>query len=201
MIVPPNQTVAWKKRLKEWKGWLKNFQVNYQQSSSSNKVAFSYIPQAAWLLNDMYWRLAEQYLRQVLNKDDEKEHKLHPYKIISASEIAVMMVEPITLKGDEKAERELNASLAWFVATQILEGWVTGSPVIVASEHIDKVAYCQEHIDTGTKYPTSFAIEHVKWLAELNVTIEKPLLLNAQCWRLFYIACMAVASNGKLVEP
>ncbi len=197
MKLPAPRRKAHQKRLGEWQTWLKNFKA---QSRDSTKIRFTYIPNAAWLLNDLYWRLAEQYLRPILKTPDEtqEEHTIHPYKIISASEIAVMMTEPINVKGNPDTEKKLTASLAWFVATQIIEGWDTGSPVKVTADHITAVAKYKEHIDTDKRYPESFAAEHIQWLTMLNVAVDKPLLINAQSWRLFYLACLAVASKGNL---
>ena len=64
------------KRLKEWENWLFNFdQANRKKNG---KPVYTYIPNAAWLLNDLYWRLAEQYLRPILKTDPEnqEEHKI-----------------------------------------------------------------------------------------------------------------------------
>lgn len=198
MRLPPPKRDAQKKRLKEWENWLRNFRSQY--TTNGSRVKFSYIPNAAWLLNDLYWRLAEQYLRPVLRTEQEKkeEHLIHPYKIISASEIAIMMAEPINVKGDPEAEKKIAAGLAWFVATQIIEGWETGSTIKVTAAQITGIAGYKEHIEDSRRYPESFAAEHIQWLTMLNVTVEKPLLLNAQCWRLFYLSCLALAGKGKL---
>lgn len=208
-LVPEKQ--AHKKRLAVWKNWLTQFKNQHPEPSS-----FKFIPHAAWLLNDMYWILAEEYIRDILIiNSDEQEHRIHQYKIISVSEISVMMVLPIEIpapKGiteteNQKSEREtkekrINAGLAWFVATQIIESWKTAG-TRVTKQHIEEVALFKENIlllSSDEKYPSSFAKEHLQWLSELNVANEKPLLLNAQCWRLFYLACLAIATKGKLIN-
>jgi hypothetical protein len=195
MVLPKPKGSAHQKRLRDWQAWLKNFQS--QQLTQGKKVKF--IQDAAWLLNDLYWRIAEQYLRPVLKtpNEEEEEHHIHPYKIISASEITIMMTEPIDAATIEEKKRG-SAMLAWFVSTQILEGWQVGSKYLITAEQINEVAGYHELIDDSTRYPESFAAEHLKWLSLLNVTIEKPLLINAQCWRLFYISCLALANKGKL---
>jgi hypothetical protein len=195
MPLPLPESPTQRKRLKEWKNWLKNF----KQDQLHKGKEIHYIPNAAWLLNDLYWRLAEQYLRPVLEtpNEEEEEHRIHPYKIISASEITIMMTEPIEAESNDE-KTKYAAMLAWFVATQIMEGWNTGNNHVVKAEHINKVAGYKEFIDDSERYPESFAAEHIKWLAVLNVTIEKPLLINAQCWRMFYLTCLAIASRGKL---
>lgn len=197
MRLPPPKKEEQKKRLKEWKNWLINFKAQYK---GKGRFRFHYIPNAAWLLNDLYWKLAEQYIRPVLTAsiNSTEDHKIHPYKIISASEITVMMAEPIEVPGNKKIEKRLNALLAWFVATQIIEGWDTGSKVKITADDISLVAGYKENIEKDSAYPESFAAEHIQWLSLLNVTIEKPLLINAQCWRMFYLTCLSVASKGKL---
>ena len=91
----PPKKIAQKKRLREWQDWLTNFEQYYRQTKK--KIPFKYIENAAWILNDLYWRIAEQYLRPVLQtkNEDEEEHRIHFYKIISASEVTIMMVLPI----------------------------------------------------------------------------------------------------------
>jgi hypothetical protein len=186
------------KRLKEWQGWLRRFRTHC--NNSGNSTRFTYVPDAANMLNDLYWNIAEEYVRPILKNGGKasEKHKIHPYKIIAVSEISVMMTSPVTVKNNEQAEKMMNASLAWFVATQIIETWDTGSAIKVDALHIDTVAFFSENIDTKIKYPIGFAAEHIQWLTMLNVTVEKPLLLLAQCWRLFFISCLAVASKGKL---
>lgn len=194
MKLPKPTKKAHSKRLEEWKEWLSIFQ------KANNKRTLSLIPNAAWLLNDLYWRIADLYLRPVLSTSPEsqEEHRIHPYKIISASEITIMMVLPFEISGKEEEQKKLNALFAWFVATQIIDSWETGNTIKVSAEHINIIASYKENIDSSDKYPESFAAEHIKWLTFLNVAIEKPLIINSQCWRLFYIACLSLASKGNL---
>jgi hypothetical protein len=186
------------KRLKEYQGWLKKFKAYWQGKRTG--ISFSYIDNAPALLNDLYWRLAEDYIRPLLkNGEGELRHPIHPYKIIAVSEIAVMMTEPISLSEKNKnLEKQVNAMLAWFIATQIIENWDTGSKVKVTASEIYTVAGFLENIKPGEKYDNSFEEEHIQWLEILNVSVEKPFLLLAQSWRLFYIACLGQASKGKL---
>ncbi|MDP1765187.1 MAG: hypothetical protein Q8L07_15000 [Sediminibacterium sp.] len=183
------------KRLREWERWLELFK-------QSEELTFNYIDNAPYLLNNLYWDLVDRYLKQVLvQKKDKAKGLIHPYKIIATSEISVMMTEPIVYESDKKEERLLCAKLAYFISTQILEGWkVEGVTTNISPEQIEKVALFQEPISATDSYPKSFAIEHIEWLYHLNVTVEKPLLINAQCWRMFYITCLAVAQQGELTN-
>lgn len=191
MKLPLPKNEPQQRRLELWEMWLVNF-----RKEQGRKI--KYIPNAAWLLNDLYWRLVEQYLRPVLENDPKiyEKHRIHQYKIISASEITVMMVEPIEV--DKIKSKQYNAALAWFIATSIIESWDTGDSTPITVESINLISRHLEHIDKVSRYPESFAAEHMKWLSQLNVAVEKPLLLNAQCWRLFYLTCLAVEKSGKL---
>jgi len=196
MNLPLPPKPSHKKRLKEWDKWLENF---YSAVLKKDEVKdFKYIPNASWLLNDLYWRLTEQYIRPILKKYGNKEHEervIHPYKIASASEITVMMVEPIQITNNPDIEKKYNALFAWFVAIQIIEGWDTGNPVKIKAIHINAIANSQEHTTRTQFYPETLSIEHIKWLINLNLAIEKPFFLNAQFWRLFYLSCLTLAQK------
>lgn len=194
MRLPQPKKPAHRKRLREWENWLELFRQKIDK-----KHKYSYIPNAAWLLNSLYWQIAEQYIRPLLSPahKNEEEHRIHQYKIISASEITVMMTEPIKM-NDPELERKYNAFLAWFVATQILENWDTGSLIKITSEHINKVSGFKEHITKKKLYPETFRHEHINWLINLNPSSDKTFFVNAQCWRLFYMCCLFISVNGKL---
>lgn len=196
--LPIPKKEAQKKRLGEWEEWLHLFAK--KNSNKSGKPPFKYIPNAAWLLNDLYWTLVESYIRPLLvdGKKGDEEHLVHPYKIISASEFAIMITEPIEILGNDEGQKEYNALFAWFVATQILLTWDTGNPVKITGVHINAIANFKEHITRRKSYPERFALEHVRWLSDLNIAVERPIMLNAQCWRLFYLSCLAIASEGRM---
>ena len=109
-----------------------------------------------------------------------------------------MMVLPIISNdNDDRNTRLFNAKLAWFIATSLIEGWDSGEQTKISSGDVKAIAHYKELIEPNKRYPESFAAEHVHWLSMLNVTIEKSLLINAQCWRLFYVACISMANKGK----
>ena len=197
MKLPLPEKETERKRLTEWGLWLTNFASS--QSEIVPKPEFKIIENAAWILNDTYWRIVYLYLKPLLKvNEDEIEHNIHFYKIISTSEIVIMMVRPFNTAGNEDLESSLNASFAYYVGINILSVWHTGNKTILTGSNIKKIAYCQENIEEERYYPETFAKEHIQWLANLNVTTEKPIMLNAQCWRLFYLACLAVATNGNM---
>lgn len=198
MKLPLPTNSSHKKRLSEWESWLRNFYNDVYKTT--NQLDFTYIPNAAWLLNDLYWRITEQYIRPILKKTTgkvDKQAAIHPYKIASASEITIMMTEPIQIPNNPEIEKKYNALFAWFVATEIIGGWYTGSPVKISASQINTIAGCKEHITRKKFYPETLAYEHINWLINLNTTIEKPLFLNAQFWRLFYLCCINLSEHSK----
>jgi|GEM_PF-3798110 len=198
MTLPLPQKSAHRKRLNEWEKWLDIF---YTTVLKKDRIkGFKYIPNAAWLLNDLYWKITEQYIRPILKAHNDKNYQdriIHPYKIVSASEITVMMVKPIQITNDVDKEKKYNALLAWFVAIQIIEGWETGNPIKINAIHINKIADYKEYITSRKYYPETLSIEHIKWLINVNLAIEKPIFLNAQFWRLFYLCCLTLAQSNK----
>ena len=183
--------MAQNKRLQEWKAWLNIFKKEAPQ-------AFTYIPNAAILLNYLYWTLVEDYLRPFFKPGENGKQHFSPYMIISTIEITVMMTEPVICSKEPQNEKRLNACLAWFIAMQIMESWDYGEPVKIKPDDLSKVALYKENMGEQQKYPVTFAAQHLVWLEHLNVSVEKPILLNAQCWRLFHLASLAVATKGKL---
>jgi hypothetical protein len=182
---------AQNKRLREWKAWLDIFK-------KQTPTKFTYIPNAALLLNYLYWTLVEDYLRPLFKPDEDGTQHFSPYMIISAIEITVMMTEPVVYLTESQKEKRLNASLALFIAMQIMECWDFGEKTKVGPKELLEVSLYKESMGQGQKYPVSFAAQHLTWLEHLNVAVEKPILLNAQCWRLFHLASLSVASKGKL---
>lgn len=181
-------------RLTEWTVWLKDF-----MDINSDVVP---IPNAAELLNDYYWRLALFYLKPLLEySEEEKEHNLHYYKIISASELTIMAVMPFKLKaaGTEESKKQANAEYAWFVATSILINWQIADNYIIDTEKLDQIVYEKEVIDvidSETKYyPLNFMDEHIEWLKDLNTAGPLPILSNSQTWRVLFLASKADHQN------
>jgi hypothetical protein len=188
----PNQ----RKRLKTWESWIKLFK---ETTILKEKYPFSFILNAAWLLNDFYWRIADQYIRPILSNTNESKHLINQYKIISASEITVMMVMPVEVKNNPEIEKLANAHFALFIATEIIKNWKIGANPPISDKTIKNLCNYHEPISENEKSPMSCDAEHLVWLSELKVTIEKPIFINAQYWRLFYIACLSMENKGKLI--
>lgn len=198
MNTTPTATKKKQERLNEWKGWIKEF---LELNEANPAPPYINIPKAAEILNDFYWRLANNYLKPLLKysvERDEVEHNLHYYKIISSSEITVMAVLPFKFKkgGDEEARKLLNAEFAWFVAISILLNWKIDGKEVISYDQLEKVIFTQEKIDVDAKgkaknYPLNFQDEHISWLKSLNVAISLPILSNSQTWRMVYLAAVS----------
>lgn len=179
-------------RLEEWRNWVEVF----QKISATNPIGeYTTIANAAELLNDYYWRLANDYLRPMLKGH---EHNLHYYKIISASELTVMAVMPFVFIDENKREerKKLNAEFAFQVALSILLNWKVGGKEVTDSAHIVRIIDHREIIDNDNgkekKYALNFMDEHIDWLKYLNTAGPLPVLSNGQTWRMVVIAAKAL---------
>jgi hypothetical protein len=179
-------------RLDEWRTWLVEF-VNAKKEENCIQI-----PYAAENVNNFYWRVYSNSLKPLLNPNrDESDHNLHYYKIISASELAVMSVLPIDIENVDEVEYEnkrnrINAEFALMVGLSIMLNWKFNNDII-SVDALNFVLDQKELMDMNENgeitYPVSFAIEHIQWLIDLNVnTTPLPLLINSQVWRLFFLA-------------
>jgi hypothetical protein len=173
------------KRLKEWKDWIAAFVVDYSYGKP--------VAHAAELLNDYYWRLLDAYLKPMLHYTDDKEHYLHYYKIISASELTVMSVVPFKYAGNDDPEtrKQLNAEFACYIAYAIIGNWKIDGKIHVDYDKLEKILNDTEVIDQVNDenkfYPQSLMDEHIEWLKDLNTAGNLPVLSNAQTWRAIFL--------------
>lgn len=183
--------------------WINEF---LEIASEKPEGIYIAIPNAASLLNDYYWRLIIDFLRPLLvYSEGEKEHNLHYYKIISASELTVMAVMPLKFKenNSREARKKLNAEFAFFVATSIILNWKINNKTTVTYSSFQKVINNKELIDyEDDGKPRFFAVdfedEHIDWLKDLNTAAPLPILSNSQTWRLCFLATRALMNHGKL---
>ena len=201
-----NITISQKKkaRLREWRGWIKEFTRIWALYKSEKIVA---IPNAANLLNDYYWMVTIRYIKPLLVSDirDKREHNIHYYKIISMSEISALCVMPFYYKDnpeDYVENKKLNAEFAFFVATSILLNWKIDKKEILNELSLRTLVNHKEIIDVKGKnifyYFHSFKQEHINWLADLNTATLPPVLSNAQTWRMVVLATSAISNKGTL---
>lgn len=175
------------KRLEEWEDWLKAFLL---LNDTNPLPEYELIPHAAIILNDLYWRVVNEYIKPTV-KLDNNESLIHFYKIISASEITVMYVLPLKFKNNIKSEKKIkrvNAEFAFFVSLNILFNWeIEGLPKL-DDKKLAKILNYKETISKNDSYPKTFTEEHITWLETLNTAAPPPILLNSQTWRMVYLA-------------
>jgi hypothetical protein len=179
------------KRLREWEAWINDY---LEFNPIIQDEGFHAIPNAALLLNDYYWRLAMDYLKPLLNENENGEvSNIHYYKIISASELTVMAVLPFTSYKEEVDRKVVNAEFAWYVGISIMVNWKIQDENTIEYEPLEKVFTFQEAMDVtdngGSKlYPNNFRDEHIEWLKGVNPAAPLPIISNSHVWRLLYIA-------------
>lgn len=209
-----------KYRLKNFKGWLADFQefFGHYKLAKGNPLSrihdklpdvkrIEYIPQAAVILNYRYWNVVNNYLRLTLmsNGKVDESKVINRYKAISATELTIMMIRPIVYTEGEKAdevERFLNALFAWYVAMFQIHTWESEDTKSDASinmktsaDNIIKISSLYEPALRNEGYAISFRDEHLRWLAFVETDSYVPVLSNAQTWRMFYF-CLQALNNG-----
>jgi hypothetical protein len=175
------------KRLETFIAWIADFKALSQE----NGIALSFIDSAAEILNDVYWILVDNYVRPLVT--DERNQENHDqfigrFKIISATELAIVHVQPI-LDSDERVERKLNASFAYWVGLNILK---TFNPDVNEKTFgfVDNYKENIEGIDPSEIQ--TIQEDHVTWLELLDPQVSTPIISNAQTWRLLNLALLAI---------
>ena len=211
-----------RKRLKNYKEWLTEFQSFFNASKISkvnsltkihanlpNVKKLNFIPYAAEILNHKYWEIVNDYLRLSISLPGKVgESKLiNRYKVISATELTIMSIRPIEYSEEsedlknEETEKFLNALFAWYVAIVLIESWEEEDN---KSQVKRRVQYGKNIIKTSTLFEPAlkdepeainFRDEHIRWLAYVETDSYIPVLSNAQTWRMFYF-CLQALDNG-----
>lgn len=187
------------KRLSEFEEWIQIFTAYHNQLKQANIV---FVDHAAKILNSMYWRYVEYYIRPIISSKaatESPESRISRFKIISATELSIIDVQPIIDSGVKEEEiglRRLNAEFAYFVAFQIL---LTFSEEKISDTTIDFISNYKEHIpEVDTTEILTVLEEHLQWLTHLDPGVNLPIISNSQTWRFFYLALLAV--EGKLPQ-
>lgn len=181
------------KRLREFKYWIKTYT---QKATALNKgIIISFIPNAAEILNDVYWALVENYVRPLVDDRMETEgngeSNISRFKIISTTELTIMKVSPVLGKTEEQ-ERLLNALFAHYVAITILRAY---DPSLQDSSFKFIDTYKEKFEDIHLDLILSIKDEHIQWLAYLDTRSEMPIISNAQTWRLFNLSLLALENK------
>ena len=179
------------KRLTEFNSWIASFISSLPQAHSS-KIKF--IENASGILNDAYWAMIDSYVRPLVDdsseheQGDDSEANISRYKIISATELVIVAVQPIVHQQPEK-ERQINALFAYYVAITILQAF---NPAI-KQETISFVDHYKEDIpDVKKEDIQTIHEDHITWLSILDTDTQIPILSNAQTWRLLNLGLLAL---------
>jgi len=184
------------KRLSEFKDWINGFAVAQKIKSGIDLV---FIDNAAEILNDRYWEYAESYIRPIIDDLKEPENikdesKISRFKIISASELTIIDVQPIALEEDKHKEKRLNAEFGWFVGFSILSSF---SETPISDEAAEFLRDYKEEIpDVDTSKIVTVYEEHIQWLCNIEQDVQLPIISNAQTWRLYYFSLLSF--EGKI---
>ncbi len=167
------------------------------------------IDNAAAILNDVYWNLVENYVRPLINNKEELANldpeliqgaNINQFKIISASELTIMIVRPFMINDSsdeaDQEEKLLNAYFAWFVANIILKAWCDAEEQAIPEECFEKLCSYKEVVkDVSSDKILNFPEEHIYWLSLIEPRVNIPIMSNAQTWRLFYFCLKALHNN------
>lgn len=179
------------KRLTAFHGWVRDFSTLSQESS----ISIVFIDNAADILNDIYWTLLENYVRPLVNSsittDDDNDVFIGRYKIISATELSIVHVQPIKHDNVE-AERKLNASFAYWVGLHVLRAF---NPTINEKTYGFVDNYKEEIEGIDPREIQTIQEDHVTWLELLDPQISTPIISNAQTWRLLNLALLALENK------
>ncbi len=181
-------------RLSEFRNWIGIFEAAHKQKGTHN---FTFIDNASEILNDVYWRYVENYIRPIIanKKGSLGESRISRFKIISATELCIVDVQPINLKTkNKKDERKLNAEFAWFVGLTVL---ISFSEYTISDSSIEIVAKYKEKIPgIDTSEILTILEEHIQWLILVDPSVQIPIISNSQTWRFFYLCLLAL--EGKI---
>ncbi len=134
---------------------------------------FSTKKDAAKKINDWYWFFIEKEVK-IHFSQEKGGHRINVYKICSATELAIVHVQPI-IHQDIIVQRKINARFAFKTALAILLHW---KKIDVESNELFSFTK-REEID-------AFMNEHVIWLSKLKPEFGYPVFSNSQTWMLLF---------------
>ncbi len=160
-------------RLEKFKIWLDKF-AKFNLLAGNNQINYinENMPE---VLNEVYWNCVKDYIHTNITAKNG-DIRANQYKIISGTELAITIIQPITHNDAEK-RRELNAALAWFISLTIYQKWEEDEGNAVEEEKFLNILRNNEIAE--------FKQEHLIWLEKLDPEFEYPIFCNSQVWRLF----------------
>lgn len=151
---------------------LKHLFLKFKEAYKEDENDFEYVQDIDTIveeINKYYWDFIifikeEKY---VTKKDASQETRLNIYKIISATEHAIIKFQPI------KQNRILNAELASWVSIYLYRIWF--------EKDLNTVSFGTPELQEIWE---KFIEDRRIWLANFNTSTEFPFFLNSQLWML-----------------
>ena len=168
-------------RLEKFKTWLERF-AYFNLLAKNNPITFvnKDMPQ---VLNEVYWSCVRDYIHpNITEKKGEK--RANKYKVISGTELAIILIQPIT-HSDIQIRRRLNAELAWFISLTVYQKWEETDGTAIEEKKFLEILQNDEI--------SAFKQDHLIWLERIDPEFEYPIFCNSQVWRLFDTAVHLLA--------
>lgn len=167
-------------------------------------ISLVMLENAQQIVNIYYWEFIDKYVRTRLfidNPESDSEKLVDVYKILSATEYAIMSVKPFALLKHNKEldylnetdlfqiELDINATFAFMCAYNLLTQWGSEDNSyknIFMSEEVKDFIFgyiedIEERVDAMT-----LGFEHIRTVALSSIdNPSPPIFSNANWWRLF----------------
>jgi hypothetical protein len=163
------------------------------------------------IINEYYWDIVENNLKPLLEiiigeSTEQSEKRSDFYKILSATEFAIMSCKPFFLTNEDGTELnyngeqtyineevKLNSNFAVHCALNLLLNWHGYKPY-VSKDIIQNIFVYKEKIPERADSMTIID-EHKTILEYANLTIGMTILTNATWWRMFCFAAFLCSDN------
>lgn len=167
------------------------------------------------LINKYYWEFVNKHIRPILldgvpdmeDGDFDEIALIDVYKILSATEFAIMAVKPLFIlindqridySKDKKLvieESLINAYFAFHCSLTLLANWQRKYSHIF---HTKKIAdEILEYVEKPRKNEAmSIKDEHIAFIAFANSNSNFPVFFNSTWWRLFCLCGYLIEDNG-----
>ena len=160
-------------------------------------------------INDKYWIFIDEHIKPLINIENgsaDVEKFVDIYKILSATEYAVMATKPllITKNGQRINNKEdkdyliienlVNAHFAFYCAHNLLINW-DGYKEVFSDEELNTALldFKEPHRDMNDAM--ALKEEHVAIIAFSNNNASLPVFINATWWRLYCLCTTIIRRN------
>lgn len=173
--------IAYTSRLRDIDSWIASFTeyyCDYNAPMRGDEAPLTWREDAAKIINATYWDIVRSDIRPKMRRKENGQARIDHHKIISVTEIVIMMVLPIE-HPDRKERAFLNALFATFVANIVF-----GSFCPHLREFMNESAL------------NDFQREHMTWLMNLHTNNESlPFFSNASTHYLLEMTMIKMAEK------